>query len=235
MTSKENIEVTEIEKKETESEETNNSNESEEMSGSSETSDSEIEELEEITEIELTEEQKKKRRELSQEAKSKGNKFFVQRDFESAIQEYTLAIELSFEEDQNKAIYFCNRAACHLSLSNWKECASDCSKTIKISPTYLKAYYRRGISYEHLEQYEESLQDFNKIKELNPRFPKLHSAIERITKKRDEKRTKDLEQMKSQLKNLGNTLLGKFGLSTDNFQVQKDQNSGSYSVQFKNN
>jgi hypothetical protein len=35
------------------------------------------------------------------------------------------------------------------------------------------------------------------------------------------------------LKDLGNTLLGKFGLSTDNFKINKDDNSGSYNISFQ--
>ena len=34
------------------------------------------------------------------------------------------------------------------------------------------------------------------------------------------------------LKGFGNTILGKFGLSLDNFKAEKDPSTGAYSVQF---
>ena len=35
------------------------------------------------------------------------------------------------------------------------------------------------------------------------------------------------------LKDLGNTVLGKFGMSLDNFKAQKDPTTGSYSINFQ--
>ncbi len=40
------------------------------------------------------------------------------------------------------------------------------------------------------------------------------------------------EEMVGKLKELGNGLLGKFGLSLDNFKAEKDPATGAYSIKF---
>ena len=43
------------------------------------------------------------------------------------------------------------------------------------------------------------------------------------------------EEMIGKLKDLGNSILGNFGLSTDNFKAEKDDATGSYNIQFVQN
>ena len=75
--------------------------------------------------------------------------------------------------------------------------------------------------------------DYKKVTEHEPQNIQASSACERLPALVALQREKEKEEMLNKLKDLGNTVLGKFGMSLDNFQAVKDPVTGSYSVNFK--
>ncbi|KAN0041004.1 hypothetical protein ACTFIV_003540 [Dictyostelium citrinum] len=135
------------------------------------------------------------------------------------------------------SILYSNRSACYLSIKQYDSVIKDCSIALEFEPTptsiKIKIYHRRAQAREQLNKLKESLEDYQEIIKLDSSFPQAQQALKRLPPKIKEKEDKEREEMMGKLKDLGNTILGKFGMSTDNFQFVKDPNTGGYSVNFK--
>lgn len=165
--------------------------------------------------------------------KDNGNALYKQREYHQAADRYGDGLVLAPEGQKVRAVLYANRAACHLELQSFKEAAKDCSSAIDIDGSYLKAWHRRAKAYEGLDDMDHALRDFQKISELNPEDPIAKKSIARLQPIVAERQEKMKDEMLGKLKDLGNTVLGKFGMSLDNFKADKDPNTGSYSINFQ--
>jgi hypothetical protein len=75
--------------------------------------------------------------------------------------------------------------------------------------------------------------DLKKVIELDPGNRQSRESIQRLEPLAAEKAEKMKAEMLGKLKEMGNSLLGRFGMSIDNFKAVQDPNTGSYSISFQ--
>ena len=129
------------------------------------------------------------------------------------------------------SILYNNRAIAHLQCQEWLEAIKDCSSSLELKPSS-KALLRRSIAYEKTEKWTEAIADLQAAMAMGG---DSREAEERLRKLESHKKAADermKEEMLGKLKELGNGLLGRFGMSLDNFKAVKDDTTGSYSLSF---
>ncbi|KAK0572362.1 hypothetical protein LWI29_030460 [Acer saccharum] len=169
------------------------------------------------------------------DAKLEGNRLFVEGKYEEALVKYEVALGVASGPETNELRSVChsNRGICFFKLEKYEDTIRECSKALELNPTYMKALVKRGEAYEKCEKLEEAIVDMKKILELDPSNDQARRAIIRLEPLAAEKREKMKEEMIAKLKDMGNSVLGRFGMSVDNFKAVKDPNTGSYSISFQ--
>ncbi|XXG48655.1 hypothetical protein AAC387_Pa02g3040 [Persea americana] len=168
--------------------------------------------------------------------KAEGNKLFVDGKYEDALLQYALALQIGPEMptcSEFRSMCHANSAACYSKLGRYDDAIKECTKALELNPTYMKALVRRAEVHEKLERFEEAIADMKKIIELDSTNVKARGDIQRLEPLAAEKREKMKEEMIGKLKEMGSSLLGRFGMSLDNFKAVKDPNTGSYSISFQ--
>ncbi|KIJ38455.1 hypothetical protein M422DRAFT_176485, partial [Sphaerobolus stellatus SS14] len=105
-------------------------------------------------------------------------------------------------------------------------------------PQYVKALHRRATSNDALGTWSSlaaAEEDYKRLLEILPATSPLVSqvriALKRVAPLREAAQKAEMDEMVDKLKGLGNSLLGNFGLSTDNFKFEPN-GQGGYSINF---
>jgi tetratricopeptide (TPR) repeat protein len=168
------------------------------------------------------------------ELKQKGNTLYSERKFDEALVAYAEAVETCPESYvKDRAIYYGNIAACHFEMGKNDEAVENCTKALELNEDYTKVRKRRALANEKLGTWnalENAMEDLKKLKdssiEGSVEFKELMAHIRRVEPKMKAKQQQEVDEMLGKLKNLGNGILGKFGMSLDDFNMEKNADGG---------
>ncbi|KAL7045971.1 hypothetical protein ACKWTF_002416 [Chironomus riparius] len=131
------------------------------------------------------------RRKIANEWKEKGNDFVKLKDYVSAINMYSKAIDI-YPDDP---VFYSNRSQCFLNLENYGECINDATNALKLDIHLSKAYYRRMMAYEKLNENIKALQNCQEWMSTLPNdqlaknsYDRIHNKIIEFTKQKEKKK-----------------------------------------------
>lgn len=184
-------------------------------------------------ECELSEEKRKQLLNEAEALKAAGNTLYGSSKFQEAKEKYLEALGVAPPDAlQQQAVYLANIAACDLKLDQPKLACQHCTRALQLQPDYVKALMRRGAALEQQEELEQALGDAKRVLELDAGNSWAERAVARLGPKVAERQERLKEEMLGKLKDLGNNLLGRFGMSLDNFKAEKDPNTGGFSLSY---
>ena len=188
------------------------------------------------------------------EIKAKGNAHFQKKEYLEALSVYLYAIKSILKDytddvppytynnaeiperlKKTLSVVFMNRGLTFKNLKEVDKAIDMFSKSLVFNSNNGKSLYQRLELLYAKEEYMEAQEDYTKLKTVNPSLLYEFKVSEYTLNYKAEQKKKEMtQQMMGQLKDVGNSFLGLFGLSTDNFQVNQ-QAGGGYNIQFKNN
>lgn len=166
----------------------------------------------------------------AQELKLRGNEQFGQGDWEAALLLYQEAINTfppntRLERgEEERAVFWGNLAACQVKLKRWEEAVKSCTKALEYQEDYHKVRLRRAQANQQLGTWAaltEAQQDYEILGKLKEYREKCEKPLLLLPGQIQQQREKETQEMLGKLKELGNSVLGKFGWSTDDFSLER--------------
>lgn len=106
-----------------------------------------------------------------------------------------------------KAVVYSNKAACELSLKNYRRCINDCKKSLSIDSKNIKAYFRMAKAFMMLKLFDESLESIQFGLLLDKDNKSLLTLLNTVNDKiieidRSNKKNESIKQEEDRQKNL---------------------------------
>lgn len=150
----------------------------------------------------------------------------------------TFSTELQEACGKARAVLNANIAACYVKLGEHKEAVAACTQALLDDPNYIKALQRRASSNEELNTWSSltsAQEDYTKLLDLlpsgSPQLSETRRKLQALKPRVEAAQKRETDEMIGKLKELGNSILGNFGLSTDNFKFEPN-GQGGYSMNF---
>ncbi|EEC07974.1 heat shock protein 70 (HSP70)-interacting protein, putative, partial [Ixodes scapularis] len=116
----------------------------------------------------------------AQSIKAEGNDLFKAGDYVGALEKYNSALKLT-DEENHKAVLLNNRAAANIKLRRYEDAVKDATEVLEMTPSDVKALYRRSQAYEALGRIEEAFRDARKVLHLDPKNTAVQPSLRRLS------------------------------------------------------
>ncbi|RMZ75427.1 hypothetical protein DV737_g5289, partial [Chaetothyriales sp. CBS 132003] len=108
--------------------------------------------------------------------KAEGNKAFAAKDFTTAIDKFSQAIEL----DPSNHVLYSNRSGAYASLKQWQKALDDADKTTKLKPDWAKGWGRKGAAQHGLGDLVAAKDSFDEALTLDPANAQAKSGLDAV-------------------------------------------------------
>ncbi|KAF9581830.1 Hsp90 cochaperone, partial [Lunasporangiospora selenospora] len=127
----------------------------------------------------------------AEEYKAQGNKAFLAKDYENAIELFSKAIEL----DSTNHVLYSNRSACYASLRNYDQALEDGEKTVELKGDWAKGYGRKATALYGLGRYPEANDVYEAGLKLEPTNAQLQKGLQDTQKAMEREASTGLGQI----------------------------------------
>ena len=191
---------------------------------------------EEEPEVQLTEEEKEEINKKIIDSRKEAGELYKAQKYIEALNMYSLLLKDAKRAKLNEqlVILYCNQGICFNKLNDKDKALESFSSALKLNDKYAKALANRMLLYNAKGDYIEAYDDFKRLKEIDQKLFSNYAHMEGdLCAKAEVKKKEMTDEMLGKLKEMGNSILGNFGISLDNFKMMPN-GQGGYSIQYNN-